>query len=150
MARRRPAATRRWAAYRARVTQTHRAATQLVLATRDIIDTLSTAKGSIVHYRNASQSGVQVVSMQVGVTPIVSPVGALPEFQPPGCSPIGVDDIDGLATAFDELADPQTAAGLGTAAAQHYAQHYAVEHAAERLHSILTEVAAGARTDAVG
>ena len=117
---------------------------------RDIIDTLSTAKGSIVHYRNASQSGVQVVSMQVGVTPIVSPVGALPEFQPPGCSPIGVDDIDGLATAFDELADPQTAAGLGTAAAQHYAQHYAVEHAAERLHSILTEVAAGARTDAVG
>ena len=117
---------------------------------RDIIDTLSTAKGSVVHYRNASQSGVQVVSMQLGVTPIVSPVGALPEFQPPGCSPIGVDDIDGLASAFDELADPQTAARLGTAAAQHYAQHYAVEHAAERLHSILTEVAAGARTDAVG
>ncbi len=39
----------------------------------------------------------------IGVTPIVSPVGALPEFQPPGCEPVGVDDVDGLAAAFDAL-----------------------------------------------
>src|SRR5437660_12371090 len=31
-----------------------------------------------------SQSGVQVLSMQLGVMPIVSTVGGLPEYQPPG------------------------------------------------------------------
>ena len=72
----------------------------------DVVTTLAAAKGSIAHYRRASQSGVQVLSMQLGVTPIVSTAGGLPEFQPPGCPPVGVDDVAGLATAFDELADP--------------------------------------------
>jgi hypothetical protein len=57
----------------------------------DVIGALSAAKGSIAHYRRGSQSGVQLLSMQLGVTPIVSPVGALPEFQPPGCPLVGVD-----------------------------------------------------------
>ena len=107
----------------------------------DVIGALSAAKGSIAHYRRASQSGVQVLSMQLGVTPIVSPVGALTEFQPPGCPPVGVDDVDGLASAFDELADPETAARQGIAATHHYARRFAVEHAAERLLNILTQVA---------
>ena len=107
----------------------------------DVIGTLSAAKGSIAHYRRASQSGVQVLSMQLGVTPIVSSIGALPEFQPPGCPPVGVDDVAGLASTFDELADPDTAARQGIAAADHYARHFAVDHAAERLAEIVTELA---------
>ncbi|MBY0441853.1 MAG: glycosyltransferase, partial [Mycobacteriaceae bacterium] len=54
----------------------------------NIIATLAAAKGSIAHYRRASQSGVQVLSMQLGVMPIVSTVGGLPQYQPPGCAPI--------------------------------------------------------------
>jgi glycosyltransferase involved in cell wall biosynthesis len=112
---------------------------------RDVLDTVAAAKGSIVHYRRASQSGVQVLSMQLGVTPIVSPVGALPEFQPPGCEPVGVDDVDGLAAAFDALADPETAALQGAAAARHYAQRFTADHAAERLHDALRLTARAAR-----
>ena len=104
--------------------------------------TLAAAKGSVVHYRRASQSGVQVLSMQLGVTPIVSMAGGLPEFQPPGCPPVGVDDIAGLATAFDELADPTTAAQRGAAAARHYANKFAADCFADRLLNVLTEVLA--------
>ena len=93
----------------------------------DVVRTIAAAKGSIAHYRRASQSGVQVLSMQLGVTPIVSPVGGLPEYQPPSCPPIGIDDVAGLAAAFDELADPFTATLRGAAAARHYALRFAVD-----------------------
>jgi glycosyltransferase involved in cell wall biosynthesis len=106
----------------------------------EVVATLSAAKASIVHYRRASQSGVQVLSMQLGVTPIVSSAGALPEFQPPGCEPLGIDDVNGLASAFDELADPQTAAQRGAAAADHYARRFTADHAAERLLRVLGAV----------
>jgi glycosyltransferase involved in cell wall biosynthesis len=108
----------------------------------DVITTLASAKGSITHYRRASQSGVQVLSMQLGVMPIVSTVGGLPEYQPRGYPPVGVDDIAGLAAAFDELADPVTAALRGAAAARHYAQRFAVDLAADRQLNVLTEVLA--------
>ena len=108
----------------------------------DVITTVASAKGSIAHYRRASQSGVQVLSMQLGVMPIVSTVGGLPEFQPPGCPPVGVDDIAGLTAAFDELADPCTAAHRGAAAARHYANRFAADWAADRLLNVITEVLA--------
>ena len=54
--------------------------------------TVAAAKGSIAHYRRGSQSGVQVLSMQLGVMPIVSTVGGLSEYQPPGNPPIGIDE----------------------------------------------------------
>jgi glycosyltransferase involved in cell wall biosynthesis len=108
----------------------------------DVITTLASAKGSIAHYRCASQSGVQVLSMQLGVMPIVSTAGALPEFQPPGCPPVGVDDIAGLTAAFDELADPCSAARRGAAAARHYANRFAVDRAADGLLDVITEVLA--------
>lgn len=110
---------------------------------RDIVGRLSAAKGSVAHYRRASQSGVQVLSMQLGVTPIVSTVGALPEYQPPGCPVIGVDDIAGLTAAFDELADPDTAARRGAVAAGHYARRFTADHAARRLLNILDDVTRG-------
>ena len=99
----------------------------------DVIPLLSRAKASVVHYRRASQSGVQVLSMQLGVTPIVSTEGALPEFQPPGEKPIGVDDVDGLARAFDSLADPQQAATRGAASLEHYRREYSAAVSASAL-----------------
>lgn len=111
----------------------------------DVIPTLAAAKGSVAHYRRASQSGVQVLSMQLGVTPIVSTVGALPEYQPPGCSPIGVDDVAGLAAAFDLLADPFSAAQHGAEAAHHYAQRCAVDLVADRFLDVIAEVTAHRR-----
>jgi glycosyltransferase involved in cell wall biosynthesis len=106
----------------------------------DVVSTLAAAKGVVAHYRNASQSGVQVLSMQLGVMPIVSPVGGLPEYQPPGFPPIGVDDVGGLTAAFDELADPCTATLRGSLAARHYAEHFSVDRAVDGLLDVLTEV----------
>ncbi len=104
---------------------------------RDVVETLATAKGSVAHYRRASQSGVQVLSMQLGVMPIVSMVGGLPEYQPPGRPPVAVDDVAGLAAAFDELADPGTSARLGAEAARHYAQRCSADHVADGLFDVL-------------
>lgn len=111
----------------------------------DVIPTLAAAKGSVSHYRRASQSGVQVLSMQLGVMPIVSTAGALPEYQPPGCDPIGVDDVAGLAAAFDLLADPAIAAQLGAQAARHYARHCAVDIVAQRFLDVIADVIAPRR-----
>lgn len=79
----------------------------------DELGTLAHAKASLVHYRRATQSGVQVLAMQLGVAPVVSPEGALPELQPAGLPIVGVDDVRGLADAIDRLADPAEAARLG-------------------------------------
>ncbi|WP_102145652.1 glycosyltransferase family 4 protein [Mycobacterium hubeiense] len=108
----------------------------------DVLPVLARAKGSIVHYRRASQSGVQVLSMQLGVTPMVSSVGALPEFQPPGEPPIDVDDVNGLARAFDSLADPDRAAARGAAALDHYRRTYSAPVSARALLDVLSKTAA--------
>ena len=106
----------------------------------DVVTTLAAAKGSVAHYRSASQSGVQVLSMQLGVMPIASPVGGLPEYQPPVVPPIRVDDVAGLTAAFDDLADPWTATLRGSLAARHYADQFSVDHAVDGLLNVLTEV----------
>jgi glycosyltransferase involved in cell wall biosynthesis len=106
----------------------------------DVIDTLAAAKGSVAHYRSASQSGVQMLSMQLGVMPIVSPIGGLPEYQPAVFPPVGVDDVVGLTAAFNELSDPLTATLRGAAAARHYAEWYGVDHAVDGLVGVLAEV----------
>ncbi|MCG5433889.1 glycosyltransferase family 4 protein [Mycobacterium sp. MYCO198283] len=112
---------------------------------RDVVEVLARAKGSVVHYREASQSGVQVLSMQLGVTPLASTAGALPEFQPPGGRAVGIDDVAGLTALFDDLADPQTAAWRGSAAARHYAGRFTADHTAEALHTVLKTTRAAAR-----
>lgn len=111
----------------------------------DVLAALRTAKGSVAHYRVATQSGVQVLSMQLGVTPIVSTRGALPEFQPHCPPPIDPDDIAGLTAVFDALADPQRACDLGAAAHDHYRRRYAAPVAASVLSSVLTEIVEEAR-----
>jgi glycosyltransferase involved in cell wall biosynthesis len=115
----------------------------------DVVRTFAAAKGSVALYRGASQSGVQMLSMHLGVTPIVSSVGGLPEYQPPVFAPVGVDDVAGLTAAFDELSDPLTATLKGAAASRYYAESFAVEHAADGLFTVLSEVrhrAGGAST----
>jgi glycosyltransferase involved in cell wall biosynthesis len=111
----------------------------------EVLPVLARAKGSVVHYRRASQSGVQVLSMQLGVTPIVSGEGALPEFQPAGETPIAVDDVTGLAGAFDSLADPQQAANRGAVARDHYVRRYSVAASSAALVKVLREAARSVR-----
>ncbi|MUL81733.1 MULTISPECIES: glycosyltransferase family 4 protein [unclassified Mycolicibacterium] len=107
----------------------------------EVLPVLARAKGSLVHYRRASQSGVQVLAMQLGVTPIVSTSGALPEFQPAGEAPIDVDDVEGLARAFDELADGDSAALRGAEAREHYRRTYSAPVSARALLEVLSRAA---------
>lgn len=106
----------------------------------DVTERLAAAKGSVAHYRRATQSGVQVLAMQLGVVPVVSDAGALPEFQPPGERAIAVDDVDALARAFDALADPEAAARRGRAAREHYLRHHAAAVSAAALGAELERV----------
>lgn len=107
----------------------------------DVLDTLAGAKASLVHYRLATQSGVQVLSMQLGVPAVVSDSGGLGEFSPPGTPPIAVDDVAGLAAAFDALADPGTAASRGAEARRHYLDHFSAERAAVVWSALFARIA---------
>jgi glycosyltransferase involved in cell wall biosynthesis len=107
----------------------------------DVLPTLARAKASLVHYRHATQSGVQLLSMQLGVTPIVSNSGGLLEFQPPGEPGIGVDDVDGLAQVFAELADPETAQRRGDASRKHFERKFSAAAATERLVDVFEQAA---------
>ncbi|MHA3702422.1 glycosyltransferase [Jatrophihabitans sp. YIM 134969] len=107
----------------------------------DVVPTLAAAKASLVHYRHASQSGTQLLAMQLGVAPIASPRGALFTTQPPDAPVVDVDDVDGLVAALDRLADPLVAAEVGTAARRHYRDHHAVDHAAAAWLEVLSRAA---------
>jgi glycosyltransferase involved in cell wall biosynthesis len=111
----------------------------------DELDALARAKGSLVHYRRATQSGVQVLAMQLGVMPVVSPEGALPELQPPGGPVVGVDDARGLADVLDVLADPAEAARQGRVARDAYVQRHSRPHVAAALGAAISRVAARPR-----
>jgi glycosyltransferase involved in cell wall biosynthesis len=115
----------------------------------DVVTTMAAAKGFVAHYRSASQSGVQLLSMQLGVMPIVSPVGGLAEYQPASFPPVPVDDVAGVTAAFDELADPCTATLRGSLASRHYAEHFSVDRAADALLNVLTEVGRRVRNASV-
>ena len=113
---------------------------------RDIVDRLARAKGSIVHYRGgASQSGVQLLSFQLGVPTLVSDAGGLPEYQPAGMSVTGIDDAISLARAMGELTDPAELDRQSRLALDHYQNHYAPEFFAARFQEILREVVKSAR-----
>jgi len=94
---------------------------------------LARAKASVVHYRSATQSGVQVTSMQCGTAAVISDAGGLPEYLPPGGHSVPVGDAVQLATAFDDLADPTRAATAGAAARAQYDSFFTQEIAAGAL-----------------
>jgi glycosyltransferase involved in cell wall biosynthesis len=108
----------------------------------DVLPVLAGAKASVAHYRLATQSGVQVLSAQCGVTPVVSDSGGLPEFATPGSPPIGVDDVDALTAAFDALADPVTAAECGALARSDYVARFSADRVATIWTDLFTELAA--------
>lgn len=108
---------------------------------RQVVDRIARAKGSIVHYTDgASQSGVQVLSMQLAVPTLVSTGGALPEYQPPGLSVTGVDDVTGLTLALDALADPAEVDRQGRIALAHYRNNYDGKIFASRFLKIAEDV----------
>lgn len=78
-------------------------------------------KGNLCVYSEASQSAVQVLSAQLGVAPIVSNVGALPEYQAPGLPVLDPTDLGGLVNVLDHIADPDVATTLGRIARESYA-----------------------------
>lgn len=111
----------------------------------DELGTLARAKASLVHYRRATQSGVQVLAMQLGVMPVVSPEGALPELQPPGGPVVDVDDVRELAAALDALADPVEAARQGRVARDAYVAGHSTPVVAAALAEAVSRAAAHRR-----
>lgn len=79
----------------------------------DLAPRLAAAKASICLYSSGSQSGVQVLSAQCGVRTLVSDVGGLPEYLPPGEVGLPYSDSAPLAAALNRLADPSVAAQDG-------------------------------------
>ena len=86
------------------------------------------------------------MSLSLGVPTLVSNAGGLPEYQPPGFSTTGIDDVRGLADGFDALADPAEVKRQSMAAVAHYQSNYAPEIASAGLARIFEEVLARAGT----
>jgi glycosyltransferase involved in cell wall biosynthesis len=112
-----------------------RAGFDLVGAARE----LAAFKGSISAYRAASQSGVQVLSMQCGVASIVTRRGALVATQPPELRTRAVDpdDVGGLAAELGRLADPVTAARDGSLSRVWYDARHAQGEVGRRFSALV-------------
>lgn len=113
----------------------------------DELKAISRSKASLVHYRQASQSGVQVLSMQLGVPTIVSDQGALPEFQTPSDPALGPDDVKALVEQFDRLAEPAIACERGLAARNSYDERFHSAVAGAQLHLLLSQLCDRASID---
>lgn len=88
-------------------------------AFRDAQDVVAGARCMVLPYRNASQSGAQLWGLQLGCVPLVSDVGALPEYQPAGIPPIpSLDDTAWTARMHAELD------GHGASRAARMRRHY--------------------------
>jgi glycosyltransferase involved in cell wall biosynthesis len=108
----------------------------------DVVGEFARAKGSIVHHtEGASQSGVQLMSMQLGVPTLVSTGGALPEYQPDRLNVTGVNDVDGLARAISALADPHEVDIQSRIVRDHYKNHYDVSVFVKHFLKVSNEVA---------
>lgn len=107
----------------------------------DAAPRLAAAKGSVCLYRNGSQSGAQLWSMQVGTAVIASRVGGLPEYQLPDLPVLDPDDVTGLHHQFRLLSDPEVAARLGERSSHYYQQHFSAQASAAALTDVLVEEA---------
>lgn len=110
----------------------------------DAMPVLAAAKASLAYYASASQSGVQVISMQCGTAAVVSATGGLAEYLPPGEQAVPLGRPDLLGAALDELADPQVAADRGQDGRQRYEQRHHVTPAAQALVDVLQRLRDGA------
>lgn len=109
----------------------------------DLMPVLAAAKASLAYYSSATQSGVQVISMQSSTPVVVSDVGGLPEYLPPGERPVPVGDPVALADAIGRLADPGFAAARGRAARARYDAVHHPAVAADALLAVLDRVRVG-------
>jgi len=94
-------------------------------------------KGSFCVYLEASQSGVQLVSAQLGIAPIVSNVGGLPEYQAPTLPVLDPTDVKGLVDVLDRMANPEHAAERGRVAQEFYLANHSERVAAQQLSDLL-------------
>ena len=106
-----------------------------------LVTELAHCKASIAFYRKGSQSGAQVLSMQVGCPALVSAVGGLPEYQIADLPCPDADDPAGLTTLLGLTADPVVSEALGRSSRSWYDEHYSVRRSGEQLVSVLEEVA---------
>lgn len=106
----------------------------------DLMPVVGAAKASLVYYTKASQSGVQVLSMQCGTVPVVSDIGGLPDYQPVGEPPVPLGAHDKLAAVLGELADPEVAGARGMAARKHYEERHLPAPAAHAMLDVLERV----------
>jgi glycosyltransferase involved in cell wall biosynthesis len=91
----------------------------------DIAPKIAAAKASLCMYSAGSQSGVQLMAMQCGTPSLVSPVGGLAGYLPPGESAVELDPKR-LAAALSRLADPAVAASAGLRNRREYQNRFAV------------------------
>lgn len=106
-----------------------------------LVKELARCKASIAFYRKGSQSGAQLLSMQVGCPALVSGVGGLPEYQIADLPCPDADDPAGLAALLGRSADPVVSEALGRSSRAWYDEHYSARRSVERLLSVLEEVA---------
>ncbi|KAA0023859.1 glycosyltransferase family 4 protein [Antrihabitans cavernicola] len=102
----------------------------------DATGLLCKSKALALPYREASQSGVQVAAMQHSTPTIVTNVGALPEFQPPGCPVVEFGDTDALARAIIELAGNDQEQ-LRHICRKQYDENHGVDHLGEQLDDLV-------------
>lgn len=107
----------------------------------DVAPRIAAAKASLCVYSAGSQSGVQVLAMQCGTTSVVSEVGGLAEYLPPGDVPIEHTDVGALTARLDELADPDIAAERGRRHRSWYDGHYTPAAAAQAWEGVLEAAA---------
>lgn len=86
----------------------------------DVTDQIASSRAVLLPYRSASQSGVQVLSMQHAVAPLVHGVGGLAEYQPDEIPAIETLDPEVWRQRMDQLLDDQFADTAGLDALTKY------------------------------
>lgn len=109
---------------------------------KDVVGEFAQAKGSIVHHtEGASQSGVQLLSMLLGVPTLVSRGGGLPEYQPDGMNLTDINDAAGLARAISALAGSTREVEVQSRTVlEHYKENFDVDKFVQRFLGIAEEV----------
>ena len=103
----------------------------------DVLPVLASANASLAYYASATQSGVQVVSMQCGTSVLVSDAGGLAEYLPPGEQAVPLSAPERLVAALGEVADPHVAEERGRRARARYEQRHRPAAAAAALLDVL-------------
>ncbi|MGY1812849.1 glycosyltransferase family 4 protein [Blastococcus sp. SYSU D00820] len=94
---------------------------------------LGSVRAVVLPYREASQSGVQVVAHQFGVPAIVTRVGALPEYQADEEPVVPFGSVDELADAMVDLLDDCKQRELARRVLEEYEENHSREAVARRL-----------------